>query len=255
MKKILFIDPGEVDLNLNNKLAAFLNTHKGGSIAQVDVVGLPQTPHHLEYYYYHALIAPSIIEAVYNGERAGYDACVIGCFDDPCLDAAREICDKMVVTAPMEACIYTAMTLGSRFSVLVGHSSWIPRMQQHITYYGGAGKLASFVDLGLGVTEFQQDPAHTEKLMRQAVETAIQRDRAEVIILGCTMEFGFYRQLQEIYSIPILDATLVPLKYAEYLLELQCCCSWFTSKGGAWATPPKGELRAWGLQDKYGIDF
>lgn len=252
-KRILFINPGEPDFTLDKQLKSYLMSQRGSITAEIDVVSLPQTPLHLEYHLYHALIAPEIIRAVAEGEKQGYDAAVIGCFDDPCLDAAREICRSMVVTGPCEAAVHTAMTLANRFSIIVGQEAWIPRMEARVRHYGGGNHLASFEALGLGVSDFQTDHALTAKLMRAAVERAVKEKRAEAIILGCTMEFGFYASLQEQYQVPVIDVSLVALKYVEYLLELKEVCGWSASKAGGWRQPPPGELDAWGLTEKYGF--
>ncbi|MCJ1426785.1 hypothetical protein MMC29_004688 [Sticta canariensis] len=48
---------------------------------------------------------------------------------------------------------------------------------------------------------------------RKAVKNGIEIDEAEAIILGCTIKFGFYAELQKEFSIPIIDAVY---KYAYY---------------------------------------
>ena len=69
----------------------------------VDVVSLKKGPLHLEYHYYEALVLTDILHQIKQAENEGYDAVVIGCFYDPGLREAREITEKLVVTAPAEA--------------------------------------------------------------------------------------------------------------------------------------------------------
>lgn len=96
-----------------------------------------------------------------SAEKEGYDAAVIGCFYDPGLMEAREILDKMVVTAPAEASMHIAATMGHKFSIIVGRNKWIPQMMENVVNCGLKDKFASFKSVGLGVCDFHKD----EKLM------------------------------------------------------------------------------------------
>ena len=84
--------------------------------------------------------------------------------------------------------------------------------------------------------------------------SAITEDRAEAVILGCTMEFGFFRKLQEEFGIPIIDCSVAALKYAEYLAEVRDVCGWNTSKIGGFESPALGELDGWGVGERYGVE-
>jgi allantoin racemase len=252
-RRILYINPGETDEALDQRIKEYLSAFRSTARDTIDVVSMPMTPQHLEYHAYHALIAPEILREVIKGERAGYDGCIIGCFDDPCLDAAREVCEHMVVTGSCEASVHLAATLGTSFSVIVGKPAWEARMRQRIIQYVGPGKLASFRSVGLGVLDFQADHERTERLIQRAVKDAISEDHAEAIVLGCTMEFGFFQRLQRECDVPVIDACLAPLKYLEMLMEINDKCGWYHSKISNWATPRHNELKEWGLNEKYGF--
>ncbi|MEM2987215.1 MAG: aspartate/glutamate racemase family protein, partial [Nitrososphaerota archaeon] len=60
------------------------------SNTKVDFVNLRDAPETIECFYDDALTAPLVAKATYNAEKDGYNAIVIGCFDDPGLDASRE---------------------------------------------------------------------------------------------------------------------------------------------------------------------
>ncbi|MEW6081964.1 MAG: aspartate/glutamate racemase family protein [Bacillota bacterium] len=219
----------------------------------VDVVSLQKGPQHLEYHYYEALVMVDTLHAVKRAEKDGYDAAVIGCFYDPGLREAREITDRMVVTAPAEACMHIATTLGDKFSVIVGRTKWVPAMKENVYKYGFKDRLASFKPVGLGVHDFHRDENETRRRLMAAAEEAVEKDKAEVIILGCTIQFGFYKELQAHVGVPVIDAILAPLKYAEFLVELGQRFSWLHSKKYGYETPPKEELAAWGLGGQYGF--
>jgi allantoin racemase len=85
------------------------------------------------------------------------------------------------------------------------------------------------------------------RLGREAVE----QDGAEVLILGCTIEFGFFRDLQNELGVPVLDATVTPFKVAELRAELRQRYGWSASKKGGYEAPPLSEIEAWGLKNQY----
>ena len=74
-----------------------------------------------------------------------------------------------------------------------------------------------------------------------------------MIILGCTIQFGFYKELQEYVGVPVIDAILAPLKYAEFLVEIQQKFGWCHSKRFGFETPPASEIKEWGLAQQYGF--
>ena len=128
---------------------------------------------------------------------------------------------------------------------------WIPTMMQNVVKYGHKDRLASFRSLGMGVLDFQQDHKITEARMREEIRAAIEQDKAEVVILGCTMEFGFFRKLQEEFSVPILDAMLCGFKNCEYLVELKHTAGWYASKRGRYEGPDPKEIRDWNLPEDF----
>ena len=252
MKRILWIDPVGTDL-FDEPIKQFLLGAKDED-TQLDICSLDRGPLHLEYHYYEALILADTLHIIKKAENDGYDAAVIGCFYDPGLHEAREICDRMVVTAPAESAMHIATTLGHSFSILVGRKKWIPKMHQNVVKYGFEDHLASFKSLGMGVHDFQVDPAETERRMTAVSREAVENDGAEAIVLGCTIEFGFYEQLQKEIGVPVLDATIAPLKYAEFLVGLRDRFAWGHSKAYGYESPPVSEIAEWKLPAQYDIE-
>lgn len=204
-------------------------------------------PAHLEYHYYSALTLPESVLQLRRAEEEGFDAAVMGCFYDPGLKEIREVITDMPVIFPEETCVGLAATMGDRFSILVGRRKWIPVMLENVERYGQKHKLASFVPLDMGVLDFQQDHSVTEDRMTRAARKAVEEDGAEVLILGCTMEYGFCAKLQDLLGVPVLDATITPFKYAEFRAELKKRYGWTHSKKNAYESPPENEIRLWNL--------
>lgn len=251
MAKVLWINPVGSDL-FDQPIKEFLETVKAPN-TEIDVVSLKRGPMHLEYHYYEALILADTLHMVKRAELDGYDAAVIGCFYDPGLREAREITERLVVTAPAESAMHIATTLGHTFSVIVGRKKWIPKMHENVIHYGFEDRLASFKAVDLGVLEFQRDPQETARRLRAAAKEAVEQDGAEVVILGCTIEFGFYSKLQSELGVPVIDAVLAPLKYAEFLVEIRERIGWAHSKVYGYQSPPLEEIKDWKLQEQYRI--
>ncbi len=252
VNKILWINPIGISL-FDKPMLDYLNTIKDEN-TDLQVISFNIGPHHLEYQFYEALVGMDILRAIKDADKKGFDAAVIGCFYDPYLSEAREI-TNMVVTAPAESSLAIAISLGYKFSVLVGRKKWIPQMEENIIKYGLKDRLASFKSIEMGVLEFQEKKEETEKRLLEAGKEAIEEDGAEVLILGCTAEFGFYKKLQEKLNVPVIDATIAPLKYAEFLVNLKKSVGLSHSKIGKYESPPYNEIKEWNLENSFKIKW
>jgi allantoin racemase len=244
MSRVLWINPIGTDV-FDEPIRDELERVKRPD-TEVDVRSLGRGPHHLEYSCYEAAAVPGILALVAEAEVEGFDAAVIGCFYDTALRPARELTSRMAVAAPCESAVHIAATLGDTFSVVVGRRKWIPEMRDNVRRYGFGERLASFKVLELGVHDFQADPHETHRRIEAAGREAVDADGAEVLVLGCTAEFGFFEQLQGELGVPVIDATVAPFKYAELLGDL-AALGWRPSKVGGYAAPPLSELEAFGL--------
>lgn len=249
-RKILWINPIGTDI-FDKPMKENLDGVKDER-TEIDVISFEKGPYHLEYQFYEALVGMDILKVIKRAEKQGYDAAVIGCFYDPFLSEAREI-SNMVITAPAESSLAIAISLGHKFSIIVGRKKWIPQMEENVLKYGLKERLASFKSIDMGVLEFQTKKEETEKRLIEAGRDAIENDGAEVLILGCTAEFGFYKRMQEELKVPVVDATVAPLKYAEFLIDLKRSAGLFHSKIGRYESPPYGEIKEWNIENKYNM--
>lgn len=247
-QKILYIDP--VGVEVVEEGLQFLRSQKQEG-TELTMVTLSRGPEHLEYRYYEALVLVDILHLIKEAEGQGFDAVVIGCFYDTGLQDAREVAERMAVVAPCEASTHIASTLGEKFSIIVGRRKWIPQMMENVVRYGMKERLASFKSVDLGVLEFHQDEEETARRFREAGREAVECDGAEVIILGCTATYGFYRELQEELGVPVIDSMIAAFKTAEFAAELKDRFGWSHSKIGGYESPPADEIAAWQLQQQY----
>jgi allantoin racemase len=101
--------------------------------------------------------------------------------------------------------------------------------------------------LGIGVDEFQRDHSATRSRIIEEARRAVEEDHAEAIILGCTIEFGFFAEVQREVGVPVIDAVVAPFKQAEHLARLKRQFGWAPSRVWSCEPPPEAELRKFGL--------
>ena len=245
--RALWIDPVGTDV-FSHDILKILNRVKRESTTVDSVYLQEDRPDHLEYHTYESLVVGDIIRIV-GQSAAEYDAVIIGCFYDVGLREAREISGRAIVTAPCQSATAIASNLGNTFSVLVGRRKWIPKMSENVRLYGHGHRMVSMRPLELGVHDFQVDHNLTSSRLLEEGRKAIQEDGAEVLILGCTAEYGFNGVMQDELGVPVIDAVTAPFKYAEFLVETAQKFGWYPSRLWGSEAPPEDELSAWHLFD------
>ena len=76
---------------------------------------------------------------------------------------------------------------------------------------------------------------------------AIDQDGAESIILGCTLEFGFFEKIQNEFNVPVIDPSLAALKQAEQSAILKNQFGWKPSRQWSAQPPPENDISRFGL--------
>lgn len=211
---------------------------------QIDVVSLstPFLPEHLEYRAYSALIVGDMVRLARWADEQNYHAMVIGCFYDPALEDAREISGSTIVVAPCQAAVQIAANVANRFSVIIGQEKWAVQMRERVAAYGYIDKLASMRSIDIGVPDLQKDCDHTASRIMEAGRRAIEEDKAEALILGCTCSFGMHEIVQKELGVPVIDPIIAAFKMAEFLGGLQHKLGLIPSRLWSCAPPPEAEL-------------
>jgi allantoin racemase len=217
MLKILYISPVGSDVFDKSLLSTIKKVKR--SDVKAKVVHLSKGPVHLEYHYYEHLNLGETLEWVRWAEKEGYDAVVIGCFYDPGFREARELVSIPVVSVAM-ATMHVAATLGHKFSVIVGRRKWIPKMESNVCVYGLEKKLASFRVINFTVPRMAREPGKLKAAILAEAKKAVEEDGAEVIVLGCTGESGFMKEMIDKLRVPVLDPVVTSWKYAEMMADL-----------------------------------
>ena len=246
--KIMYLSPVGLDL-LDNLFYDMVNETKNPN-SEVHITSLDARLgafSHIEFRSYEAMATPGIIHATIAAAEEGFDALVIGCFYDTALLDAREVSNKMVVVAPCHSSIETALSLANNFAIIVGRRKWVNQMTNTVSEHGYKEKLVGFFDVGMGVDDFQKDHNKTIKALTKASIDAVENHHAESIILGCTDEFGFYKDLQKIVGVPVIDPSLAALKKAEQAAELKKNFNLIPSRKWSCEPPSKKEIEKFKL--------
>ena len=201
----------------------------------------------LEFRAYEALIIGDTVKAARQAAKDKYDAMVIGCFYDPALEDAREIAGDTIVVGPCQAATTQALNIANHFSIIIGERKWADQMRDTVFHYGYKDKLASFQSLGMRVEQFHVNPEETATVIKAEALLAYTEHDAESIILGCTLEVGFFKDLQEFLlertgvRVPVIDCSIAALKAAENAALLKQF-GWTNSRAWGMAAPPEDEL-------------
>ena len=212
----------------------------------VDYVSLPQgRPTHLEYHSYEATAVRDLVHFAHAWNER-YNAIITGGYYDIALREMREVSGQAVVIGPCQATTAIASVLGNTFSVLVGRRKWIDRMRANVRFYGHRDRMVSMRAVELSVHDFQSRTDAADRLIalgRQCVD----EDGAEVLILGCTVEYGFADRMHEELQVPVIEAIPAAIRYAEMLGAGVRRLGWAPSRAGSSKAPPEEEMRRWNL--------
>ncbi|PXF42528.1 Hydantoin racemase [Gracilariopsis chorda] len=219
--------------------------------AEVHVMSLKLSPpimlDNLEWRIFESFIWQSVAHMAHFAAINAFDGFAIGCFYDTAFEEAREVSGEAIVAAPCDASLKVISTVCNRFSVIIGVEKWKVQMEDRIRHYGYHEKLASFRTIRMHVDELQVDTKKTEEAIRNAVRRAKDEDSAEGVILGCTMEFGFYAVLQNEFNIPVIDAALACYKEMEHAATNKVQFGWKPSRLYSMEPPSKERLNKSGI--------
>jgi len=208
---------------------------------EMSLATLDKGPPSIESRYDEALAVPDVIAKVARAELDGMDAVIIDCMGDPGLEAAREKVSIPVI-GPAETSMHIAAMLAHRFSVVTVLDTLIPAFDHHALKTGLTSRLASVRTVGIPVLELHDHSRLLEALLNQSVR-AVTDDGAHLLILGCTgmagMVHGLVAGLEQhgIIDVPVIDPTVLAVKVAEAVVDLQLVHSKRT-----YPTPPEKEI-------------
>lgn len=212
---VIYTDEIKPTIEDRRRLALDIWNETGG-LVKLDIVNVEKGPASIESAYDEYVSAPYILEKVKWAEENGYDAVVIDCFDDPALDAARELVEIPVV-GPNQASCFLAAQLAGRFSIIATLPEAEPVFRALIAKYGLTQHLASIEIVNVPVLELGKN---TETLVRKIVEASKRAHdvhQAKAVVLGCTgMSYVASRVQEELLKEGLRLLVIEPLRTAVF---------------------------------------
>jgi len=136
-----------------------------------------------------------------------YDGIVVACFGPhPAIEGIREA-TSLPTLGIMEASVLYALPLGARFSIVTTSARWKPLLEEGLHLLGVAGRCASVRSSGLAVLDLDRLPAaEVRSRLAEEARDAVERDGAEVVILGCAGMAGLQEAVAAACAVPVVDA-------------------------------------------------
>lgn len=180
-----------------------------------------------------------ILDELIRNEEKGYDAAIIGCFNDPGLWEARESLSIPVIGVG-EAGMMTACLIGRNFGVVTVRKKLIPFVEENVRRYGLESRLIRGTPIRsceLDEKLYPQMFIEPEKIAIPPFEEQAKKlveDGAEVVVVGCAslgpaLSLAGYRVVPG-SRVPVLNATAAAVKLAEALGHLRQTLGLSTSK-------------------------
>lgn len=179
-----------------------------------------------------AFSVPSMLEQIREAEAGGAAATVIACFDDPGLDAAREVARGPVIGI-CQAGVQAAMVLAKRFSIVTTLPRSVPAIEDLVLRYGAGHHCRRVRCIDLPVLAIESEPHHAFSLLVAEIARARDEDGAEAVLLGCAGMSEMTESLSRATGVVVIDGVVVAVKQAEALVG----SGLLTSKANAYAMP------------------
>ncbi|MFH1350084.1 MAG: aspartate/glutamate racemase family protein [Pseudomonadota bacterium] len=172
-----------------------------------------------------------IINKLIKAEKEGYDAAVVGCYDDCGVRQAREVMD-MPVIGPCESSLAIAHLIGQKFVILTVAPQYIPTMERNVRLYGFGERLIKHrpvrhFDPWYWDALLEAFRGKPDKLVQDFEKEALNcvRDGADTIIVGCApcsaaLTLAGYVEVADT-GVPVISAAATALKMAETMADIR----------------------------------
>lgn len=199
---------------------------------EIRAVSPAMGPASIEGPYDEAFCVPGLLEEIARAEALAFDGHVIACFDDPGLDAARQIARGPVVGIA-EAAMHTASLVAGSFTIVTTLARSIPTLEHLVHRYGFERRCRRVRAAEFPVLALEEPGSGARDLLRAEIARAVAEDRCEAILLGCAGMADLARDLAAEFGLPVIDGVAAATRLVEALLGLGLS----TSKIGGWAPP------------------
>ena len=184
----------------------------------VTVVSLSRGPKSIEDYRSKAPVCPEIVKLASKNAHK-YDAIFVNCFDDPCVEAVREV-TKVPVPAVGETSMMMASLLGDKFAVISPTRGTALQVESNARRMGLDISTFSVVALQIPVLQLERDRGKTVREIAKVAKMCLSSG-AEVIVLGCTGMAYVADEIRRRVEAPLIEPASLTLKVAEALVDLE----------------------------------
>lgn len=149
-----------------------------------------------------------------------YDACLLACFGEPGIGAAREAFDFPVV-GMAEASIVSALQLGERFAIVTIGARWPGMLRELMRQQRLEDRCCGMLSIPGKALDLAARPEEARIAVRALVNRAISDDGADVVIIGGAALAGITQTLQPEWEIPLVCSFHAGLVQAEAMAGLR----------------------------------
>lgn len=164
------------------------------------------------------LAAVAVCERVAR-HREPYDGVVLAGYGDHGREALQEISPAPVVDIT-EASAMTAMLLGRSYGVVTTLDRTVPLIHDRLLTAGLTARCAGIRAADVPVLALDRAPESSLDLIVGQARLLVERDRAEVICLGCGGMAGLAERIRSELSVPVVDGVAAAVAHAESLVRL-----------------------------------
>lgn len=182
----------------------------------IEVVSLKSGPEEITKFESQVEICPEILEIL---RTKTYDAAIINCFANPCIDAAKEVSDKIVV-GPGESAMALSLLLGDQISIISPVDKTAPQFLINARKMGIESRIRVIKNVAIPVEALNDDQEITEKAIIKVAMESVEKDNADVVVLGCTGMAYIADKVKGEIPVPLIEPAGAALKVAELLFSL-----------------------------------
>lgn len=222
--RILYLVPGAMGSTKHGrdelKRRGALLTQWAPQGADVLIDAVDQGPKTIESYYDSYLSVPGMIAFLDSHEELRHvDALVVGCFDDPGVDALRELLPGTAVVGPGAAALHIASMLGENLAIVsTAPLGAVKQLVRRQVANPAAVPVADIPDFT--VEQLGNDPPGTLKALCTVGKRLVSAG-ADVLVLGC-MSLGFLGvddDCSAVLGVPIVNPVKVALGISATLVN------------------------------------
>lgn len=228
--KLAIINPNSTD-SMTEKCRLVAEKFKNND-TQIWASNPNDSPKSIEGHYDEVQSLMGLMDEIKKAENWGADAYVIACFDDPGLEAARELVSGPVIGI-CEAAMHMTSIVSSSFSVVTTLNRSVPIIEKLSHKYGMNKFCRKVRAANISVLSLEDNTFHAKNQIKNEIEIALKEDNCEAIILGCAGMADLTIELSETYNIPVIDGVLCAIKLAESLVGAKL----LTSKINSYSYP------------------